>query len=118
MMMKDKVKHNRHHHHHIGTTDLLGYFLVLLLAAGLLGGFYLALKSIVYNYTGQLLCYTVVFTPLGTAIAIVLGKIVDKNRDENTGPNGEGIKYSTAQANHFVERDYQDDIASSNSIPI
>lgn len=107
-------------HRHIGTTDLLGFFLVLLLAAGLFGGFYLALKSIVFNYTGQLLCYTVVFTPLGTAIAIVLGKIVDKNRDENTGPNGEGIKYSTAQANNFIEtQDYDCDNSSNpNSLPI
>lgn len=87
---------------HIGFTNKLALILVAILFLGLAGGFYLAVQSIKYNYTGQLLCYTVVFTPLGTAVAIVLGKIVDKNRDENTGPNGEGIVYSSAQAVNFV----------------
>ena len=88
---------------HLGFTNKLALILVVLLTFGLFGGFYLAIKSIHYNYTGQLLCYTVVFTPLGTALAVVLGKIVDKNRDENTGPNGEGIVYATAQSVNFVD---------------
>ena len=89
--------------HRLGFTDKLAVILVLLLALGLAGGFLLAWRSISYNYMGQLLCYTVVFTPIGTAVSIVLGKIVDKNRDENTGPNGEGIKYAQAVAKNFNE---------------
>ena len=89
--------------HRIGFTDKLAVILVLLLALGLVGGFLLAWKSISHNYMGQLVCYTVVFTPIGSAVSIVIGKIVDKNRDENTGPNGEGIKYAQAVAKNFNE---------------
>lgn len=77
----------------IGFTNLLGVGLVLLLAVGLAGGFALAVLSIRYQYTGALLCYTAVFTPIGTAVSIVLGKIVDKSKAENTVG---GIVYATA----------------------
>lgn len=77
----------------IGFTNLLAVFLVLLLAVGLAGGFALAVLSIRYQYTGALLCYTAVFTPIGTAVSIVLGKIVDKSKAENTVG---GIVYATA----------------------
>lgn len=87
----------------MGNTDRLGYILVFILALGLAGGFYLARMSIQYQYTGALACYTVVFTPIGTALSIVLSRIVEKNRAENTGPNGEGVKYSAAEAAGFVE---------------
>jgi hypothetical protein len=43
----------------------------------------------------------VVFTPIGTAVGLVLGKIVDKNREENTGADGEGVKYAAAKAQGF-----------------
>lgn len=79
----------------IGFTNLLSVFLVLLLAIGLALGFLLAVMSIRYQYTGALLCYTAVFTPIGTAVSIVLGKIVDKSRAENTAG---GIVYATAVA--------------------
>ena len=75
--------------------------IMLFLAIGLAGGFYLAIRSISTGYTGSLLCWTVVFTPIGTACSIVLSKIVDKSRAENTGGNGEGIKYAAAKANNF-----------------
>lgn len=97
----------------IGFTNRLAIYLTFFLIAGLVGGFVLALLSIKLNYTGQLLCWTVVFTPLGTAMSIVLGKIVDKNRDENTGGNGDGIKFAAAQANKFVEN-YKN-VGSENS---
>lgn len=87
----------------IGFTNCLAIALLMLIAAGLLGGFLLAVMSIRYQYMGALACYTVVFTPIGTAVGIVLGKIVDKSRAENTGPDGSGIKYAAAQASGFAE---------------
>lgn len=94
----------------MGTTDRLGYILVLILALGLAGGFVLAVLSIRYQYTGALACWTVVFTPIGTALSIVLSRIVEKNRAENTGADGEGVKYAAAVAAGFVE-----DLGSENS---
>ena len=44
-----------------------------------------------------------VFTPIGTAISIVIVRIVDKSRAENTGPDGEGIKYAAAKASNFQQ---------------
>ena len=76
---------------------------MFLLTGGLIGGFYLALRSIVFEYTGALLCWTVVFTPIGTACSVVLSKIVDKSKAENTSSEGEGIKYAAAKANGFKE---------------
>ena len=85
----------------IGATNRLAIYIVLLLVAGLAGGFYLARQSIVYGYTGALACYTVAFTPIGTACSIVLSKIVHKSEVENSSADGEGIKYATAKANNF-----------------
>ena len=90
----------------IGFTNRFGLYLIGLLVIGLVGGFYLALKSIVYQYTGALMCWTVVFTPIGTACSIVLGKIVDKSVIENTSADGDGIKYAAARANGFRPADY------------
>ena len=98
----------------MGNTDRLGYILVFILTLGLAGGFVLAVLSIKYQYTGALACRTVVFTPIGTALSIVLSRIVEKNRAENTSANGEGAKYAAAQAAGFVQ-DYTD---SENSPPI
>lgn len=87
----------------LGFTNLLAVFLVLLLLLGLAGGFILAVLSIKYQYTGALACWTVVFTPIGTAISIVLVRIVDKSKAENTGADGEGIKYAAAKASNFQQ---------------
>ena len=87
----------------MGNTDRLGYILVFILALGLAGGFVLAVLSIKYQYTGALACWTVVFTPIGTALSIVLSRIVEKNRAENTSAHGEGVKYAAAQAAGFVQ---------------
>ena len=94
----------------MGNTDRLGYILVFILALGLAGGFALAVVSIRYQYTGALACWTVVCTPIGTALSIVLSRIVEKNRAENTGANGEGVKYAAAQAAGFAQ-----DLGSENS---
>ena len=94
----------------MGNTDRLGYILVFILALGLAGGFALAVLSIRYQYTGALACWTVVFTPIGTALSIVLSRIVEKNRAENTGANGEGVKDAAAQAAGFAQ-----DLGSENS---
>ncbi|NCB46392.1 hypothetical protein EOM81_05205 [bacterium] len=92
-----------------GFTNCLALLIMLFLAAGLAGGFYLALLSIKAMYNGALLCWTVVFTPIGTACSVVLSRIVDKSRAENTGANGDGIKYATAMAHNFEEDYYNHD---------
>ena len=85
----------------LGFTNRLAVYIILFLGIGLILGFYLAIKSITYGYTGQLLCYTAVFTPIGTACSVVLSRIVDKSRAENTSADGDGIKYAAAKANNF-----------------
>lgn len=100
----------------MGNTDLLGFLLVLLLAAGLAGGFVLGLLSIRYQYTGPLACWTVVFTPIGTALSVVLSRIVEKNRAENTSAEGEGVKYAAAAAAGFQEDAGGDDYGNSPPI--
>ena len=86
----------------LGFTNRLALYIIFFLAAGLAGGFYLAAKSIETGYTGALMCWTVVFTPIGTACSVVLSRIVDKSRAENTSAEGDGIKYALARANGFV----------------
>lgn len=81
-------------------TNRLAIYILSLLAAGLIGGFLLAVLSIRHQYVGALACWTVVFTPIGTACSIVLSRIVEKSRAENTS-NGEGIKYAAAKATNF-----------------
>lgn len=85
----------------IGFTNRLAIFLLLFLVAGLIGGFALSVLSIKYQYVGPLACWTVVFAPVGTAIGIVIGKVVDKNKSENVGGNGDGITFASAQAKGF-----------------
>lgn len=85
----------------IGFTNRLAIYIMLFLAIGLIGGFFLAYRSIEFGYTGQLLCWTVVFTPIGTACSIVLNSIVKKSEKENLGADGEGVKYATAKAHNF-----------------
>lgn len=84
----------------IGFSNRLAVYILLFLAAGLAGGFYLARMCIGAEYTGPLLCWTVVFTPLGTAVSIALGKIVDKSKAENTEG---GIKYAVAIQDQIVQ---------------
>ena len=47
---------------------------------------------------GSLLCWTVVFTPIGTAASIALSHVVDKSKAENTVG---GIKYDLAVGQQF-----------------
>jgi len=47
----------------------------------------------------------VVFTPVGTAIGIVLNSIVRKSEHENTSAEGEGIKFAAAKAAGFAQTD-------------
>lgn len=89
----------------IGFTNRLAIYIMIFLAIGLIGGFFLAYRSIEFGYTGQLLCWTVVFTPIGTACSIVLNSIVKKSEKENLGANGEGVKYATAKARNFNTED-------------
>lgn len=89
----------------LGFTNRLGIYILLFLAAGMIGGFYLAVRSIEYDYSGSLMCWTIVFTPIGTAVSMVLGRIVQKSAMENTGADGEGIKYAMAMAGLSCESD-------------
>lgn len=85
----------------IGFTNRMAFYLIIILFLGLVGGYYLAEKSIEQDYTGALACYTIVFTPIGTALSIVLAKVVDKSKEENTGAtekSGEGINYMLAKS--------------------
>lgn len=95
----------RKHLSKLGFTNRLAIYILLFLAAGLAGGFYLAIKSISCGYTGALMCWTVVFTPIGTATSIAISKVVDKNRAENTSGNGDGITFASAMANGFAQQD-------------
>lgn len=81
-----------------GFTDKLAIALVAMIFLGLVGGFYLANKSIDADYNGSLICWTVVFTPIGTALSYVLNSVVKKNQAENTSADGEGIVYAKAMA--------------------
>lgn len=85
----------------IGFTNSMAVYILALLTIGLLMGFVLAWRSIDMQYMGALACFTVVLTPIGTACSIVLGKVVDKNKEENTGADGAGITFAAAQANNF-----------------
>lgn len=98
-----KNRRRRKKRHGIGFTNRLALYLMLFLAVGLVGGFILAWKSIEFQYMGALACYTVVFTPMGTAISIVLNSIVHKSDHENTGADGEGIKFAAAKAAGFAQ---------------
>lgn len=91
----------------IGFSNRLAIYTLLFLAAGLMGGFYLALKSIQYQYTGALMCWTVVFTPIGTAIGLIPHFVVHKSTVENSGADGEGIRFAAARAAGFVLTDEQ-----------
>lgn len=82
----------------LGFTNRLALYILAFLAVGLAGGFYLAIKSIGASYSGSLLCWTVVFTPIGTAVSVVLSKIVDKSKAENTQG---GLVYDSQKANNF-----------------
>lgn len=57
----------------LGFSNRLALYVMLFLAAGLAGGFFLAILSIKYQYTGALMCWTVVFTPIGTAVMQKIG---------------------------------------------
>lgn len=97
----------------LGFTNRLAIYILIFLAAGLLGGFYLAVMSIQYGYSGALMCWTVVFTPIGTVASLAIGKVVDKNRAQNTSGTGDGITFAAAQAAGFKRDD-----ESENSPPI
>ena len=87
----------------LGFTNRLAVVLVVLLALGLAGGFVLAVMSIRHGYTGALACYTVVFTPIGTGLTIVLNSTVRKSMAENTAGDGTGVVFAAAQMSGFTD---------------
>lgn len=93
MRKRRKSRRLSKHMRSLGFTNRLAVYILFFLLIGIGGGFLLAWRSIGLNYIGSLACWTVCFTPLGTAISIALGKIVDKSKAENTKG---GIKYETA----------------------
>lgn len=91
---EEKEKHGLLKHlDKIGFSNRLSLYILFFLFIGLVGGFYLAIKSIQSGYLGSLLCWTVVFTPIGTMASVAVGKVVDKSKAENTVG---GIKYELA----------------------
>ena len=103
-MARKKKKGLFKHLNKIGFSNRLAVYILIFLLLGLIGGFYLGLKSIQYNYLGSLLCWTIVFTPIGTATSIAISKVVDKSKAENTAG---GIKYDTV-LNNIVNPDELD----------
>lgn len=99
---KKWYKNISRHFASLGFTNRYAIYLLIFLTVGIMGGFYLSVLSIRHQYTGALACWTVVFTPIGTAIGIVLGKIVDKNKAENISGNGDGIAFAAAEAKGFL----------------
>ena len=95
------VKKRPGHFARLGYTPRHQIYILLILARGVAGVFYLPKKPTTTGYTGALMCWTVVFTPIGTACSIVLSKIVHKSEVENSSAQGEGIKYAVAKANNF-----------------
>lgn len=85
----------------IGFTNRLAVYMLLFLFFGLVGGFYLAVISIHNEYMGSLLCWTVVFTPIGTATSLAISRVVDKSKAENTAG---GIKFETAMIKETAEQ--------------
>lgn len=90
MAKKKKTNQFFKHLKKVGFSNRLAIYVLFFLFIGLVGGFTLALISIKADYLGALACWTVVFTPIGTATSIVLSKIVSKSEAENTQG---GIKY-------------------------
>ena len=90
----------------IGFTNCFAICIMCVILMTIIMGFFLALKSIQYNYVGPLICFTATIAPLDTALSIVLGKVVDKNKAENIGGNGDGITFAAAQASNFVQTDF------------
>ena len=105
------------HFKEIGFTNRLAIYCIIFLAFGLGMGFYLAMESIENQYVGSLVCFTAALAPIGTMISIVLGKVVDKNRDENTGGNGDGIAFAAAKATGF-HKEQENTENDLNSPPI
>ncbi len=109
------LKKIKKHFADIGFTNRLSLYVVCIIFVTIVMGFYLAVESIKYNYVGSLICFTAAIAPLDAALSIVLGKVVDKNRDENTGGNGDGITFAQAAANNFKQDGYY---YSDEDIPI
>lgn len=113
-MTKKKKKTKEHrflkHLEKIGFSNRLAIYVLCFLLVGLIGGFVLAYFSIVKDYLGALACWTVVFTPIGTATSICLSRIVDKSKAENTVG---GIKYDLALSEQ--EQKAEEEESSSNS---
>ena len=94
-----------------GSSDKLALYVMAFLSVGLFLGFILAVLSIYFHYTGALICFTCVFAPIGTIAAIIPSLVVKKSMAENTGADGEGIKFAAAKAKNFND----DEGGSTNS---
>ena len=112
MTKKKKKKERRFlkHLEKIGFSNRLAVYVLIFLLIGLVGGFLLAFYSIKHDYLGALACWTVVFTPIGTATSICLSRIVDKSKAENTVG---GIKYDLALSEQ--EQKAEEEESSPNS---
>ena len=101
--MTIRIEKKKRRKHKRGSSDKLALYVMMFLSFGLALGFILAVLSIIYQYTGALVCYTAVFAPIGTVAAVIPSLVVKKSTAENTGADGEGIKYAAAKAQDFIE---------------
>lgn len=77
----------------IGFTNIQAMVLIGVLILCIILSFILAIYSIKTQYMGSLACWTVFSTPLNAGITIVLTATVNKNKAENIGPDGVGVRY-------------------------
>lgn len=68
-------------------------YILILLTVCIFLSFVLAVYSIKEQYMGALACWTVCFTPLGVGMDLVLAATVNKSKAENTGADGDGVRY-------------------------
>ena len=104
---KEKTHRFLQHLEKIGFSNRLAVYVLLFLLIGLIGGFVLAYFSITRDYLGALACWTIVFTPIGTATSICLSRIVDKSKAENTVG---GIKYDLALCEQAVPIETEEEV--------
>lgn len=77
----------------IGFTNKMNVFILSLLTTYIFMSFVLAWFSIREQYMGALACWTACTSPLGVVLGLVINTSVKKSQAENTGANGEGIRY-------------------------
>lgn len=77
----------------IGFTNKMNVYILSLLTTYVFMSFVLAWFSIKTQYMGALACWTACTSPLGVVLGLVVNTSVKKSQAENTGSDGDGIRY-------------------------